>query len=187
MNSPVKFPHCKLKFWGSLTWTIVSCARINTDVNISASASDSPTTSKLPKNTDLRQQHYITTEAITSASLSYTLQKHNSSLFNSMVSTSLPRDSFSTPPPELLIIVIAEVPLKVFLDLKHTYRLFRDYLKENVSTICNYAIQSRFPYKAKSKNQFVSPVGWCLGIGTSKPCNTAFKSRLKRASSGIAG
>lgn len=45
--------------------------------------------------------------------------------------------------------IIAEVRLRSFLDVKHTCRFFRELLKAHAHAICNRAIESRFPVQAK--------------------------------------
>lgn len=69
------------------------------------------------------------------------------------------KDRLTTLPAELLIKIIAEVPLSFFLDLTQTCRHLRHLIKDNAKEICNGAIESRFPLHAK----YLHPVkkrGW---------------------------
>ena len=78
-----------------------------------------------------------------------------------MAFQSKPTDLLSTLAPELLVQVIAELPLSSFLDLKHTSTFFRNFLKNNASTICNHAIRTRFPYEEKLL-QSALMAGWLM-------------------------
>jgi hypothetical protein len=55
----------------------------------------------------------------------------------------------TTVPTEILVKVIAQVPLKSYLDLVHTSKVFGNFIKLNASRICNEAIRSRFRLEAK--------------------------------------
>lgn len=88
-------------------------------------------------------------------------RKHHHRTFKSMASTTPNIDRLSAPAPELLIKIIAELPLRFYLNLKHTSRFFREFLKEHASAICNYAVESRFLYQAKLLNS-VHVSGWLV-------------------------
>ncbi|KAN0120344.1 hypothetical protein V8E51_002552 [Hyaloscypha variabilis] len=57
-------------------------------------------------------------------------------------------DYLTSLPPEILTNIIAEVPLSSFLDLTHTCRGLRNFIKVNAARICNLAILARFTPEA---------------------------------------
>ena len=65
------------------------------------------------------------------------------------IETSGERDLLTSVPPEILVKIIALVPSKHYLDLVHTNKALRNFIKLNASSICNEAIRSRFPVEAK--------------------------------------
>jgi hypothetical protein len=62
--------------------------------------------------------------------------------------TSDHHDYLTSLPPEILTNIIAEVPLSSFLDLTHTCRGLRNFIKVNAARICNLAILARFTPEA---------------------------------------
>ncbi|KAE9380980.1 hypothetical protein N431DRAFT_449711 [Stipitochalara longipes BDJ] len=58
------------------------------------------------------------------------------------------RDILTTVPHEILIKIIAQLPSKYYLDLVHTSKALRNFIKINASRICNEAIRSRFALEA---------------------------------------
>jgi hypothetical protein len=70
-------------------------------------------------------------------------------------------------PPELLIKVLSEIPLSSFLNLTHTSRDLRTFIKTNAARISNAAIESRFSFKAKILEKCMQDNGW-LSPGLSK-------------------
>jgi hypothetical protein len=65
------------------------------------------------------------------------------------MSTSQDHDYLTSLPTELLIKVIAEVPINSYLDLTHTSKGLRDFMKANAADVCNEAIRSRHSIVAK--------------------------------------
>ncbi|PMD15782.1 hypothetical protein NA56DRAFT_709431 [Hyaloscypha hepaticicola] len=65
------------------------------------------------------------------------------------MSTSQDHDYLTSLPTELLIKVIAEVPMDYYLDLTHTSKCLRDFMKANVANICNEAIRFRHSIAAE--------------------------------------
>jgi hypothetical protein len=65
------------------------------------------------------------------------------------MSTSEDHDYLTSLPTELLIKVIAEVPMDYYLDLTHTSKGLRDFMKANAANICNEAIRSRHSIAAE--------------------------------------
>lgn len=65
------------------------------------------------------------------------------------IETSGERALLTSVPPEILVKIIALVPSKHYLDLVHTTKALRNFIKLNASSICNQAIRSRFPVEAK--------------------------------------
>lgn len=64
------------------------------------------------------------------------------------------RDYLTSLPAELLTkilssVPLSSVPLSSFLDLTHTSRGLRHFIKANAAAICNTAIESRFAYENK--------------------------------------
>jgi hypothetical protein len=79
----------------------------------------------------------------------------------------LGRDRLSTLPSELLLMIISEVPLSSFLDLVHTSKGLREFIKANARKICNLAIESRFPLQAKylrpaKVSGWITPTHWAI-------------------------
>jgi hypothetical protein len=76
-------------------------------------------------------------------------------------STSQDLDYFASLPSELLIKIIADVPSKSFLDIVHTSKFLRQFVKVNAAAICNRAILSRYRLESKLlKAELVS--GWLV-------------------------
>ncbi|KAH8792362.1 hypothetical protein F5882DRAFT_78772 [Hyaloscypha sp. PMI_1271] len=65
------------------------------------------------------------------------------------IETSGERDLLTSALPEILVKIIVLVPSKHYLDLVHTNKALRNFMKLNASSICNEAIWSRFPVEAK--------------------------------------
>jgi hypothetical protein len=59
------------------------------------------------------------------------------------------RDYLTTLPAELLSQIIADLPLRSFLDLSHTSSFLRYFIKTNASIICNDAIKTYYSREAK--------------------------------------
>jgi hypothetical protein len=77
------------------------------------------------------------------------------------MSTSQDRDYLTPLPTELLIKVIAEVPMDSYLDLTHTSKGLRDFMKANAAGICNEAIRRRHSVMAENlKTELKS--GWLV-------------------------
>ncbi|KAE9380978.1 hypothetical protein N431DRAFT_324246, partial [Stipitochalara longipes BDJ] len=77
-------------------------------------------------------------------------------------------DYLTNLPPEVLLKVIAQVPSNTYLDLVHTSRFLRTFLKLNASQICNEGIRSRYPLEAKIL-ETTKEAGWLV------PTNTKLK------------
>jgi hypothetical protein len=65
------------------------------------------------------------------------------------MSTSQDHDYLTSLPAELLIKIIAEVPMDSYLDLAHTSKGLLDFMKANAADVCNEAIRSRHSFAAK--------------------------------------
>ena len=77
------------------------------------------------------------------------------------MSTSQDRDYLTSLPTELLVKVIAKVPIDSYLDLTYTSKGLRDFMKANAAGICNEAIRSRHSIAAEFlKSELKS--GWLL-------------------------
>lgn len=77
------------------------------------------------------------------------------------IETSGERDILTSVPPEILVKIITLVPSKHYLDLVHTTKALRNFIKLNASSICNEAIRSRFPVEAKVL-QSEPEAGWLV-------------------------
>jgi hypothetical protein len=77
------------------------------------------------------------------------------------IGTSGERDILTSVPPEILVKIIALVPSKHYLDLVHTTKALRNFIKLNASSICNEAIWTRFPVEAKVL-QSEPEAGWLV-------------------------
>lgn len=71
------------------------------------------------------------------------------------------RDMLTTFPPEILVKIMAHLPLKYYLDLVHTSKALRNFIKINASRICNEAIRTRFEFEAKILNSELE-AGWLV-------------------------
>ncbi|PMD30951.1 hypothetical protein L207DRAFT_611640 [Hyaloscypha variabilis F] len=58
-------------------------------------------------------------------------------------------DYLTNLPPEVLLKIIALIPSKFYLDIIHTSKFLRSFLKLNASQICNEAIRTRYALEAK--------------------------------------
>jgi len=71
------------------------------------------------------------------------------------------RDILTSVLPEILIKIIAQLPSKCYLDLVHTSKTLRNFVKINASRICNEAIRTRFPLEAAVLKSKLSS-GWLV-------------------------
>jgi hypothetical protein len=77
------------------------------------------------------------------------------------MSSSQDRDYLTSLPTELLARVIAEVPISSYLDITHTSRILRDFIKTNAARLCNEVIRSQHSVAAEYfKSEMVD--GWLL-------------------------
>jgi len=83
------------------------------------------------------------------------------------------QDYLTSLPPELLIKIIAHTPSKCYLDLVHTSKSLRTFLKLNASRICNQAIRTRYPLEAKLL-ETTNEAGWLV------PTNTRVKKEERQ-------
>ncbi|KAE9380921.1 hypothetical protein N431DRAFT_459833 [Stipitochalara longipes BDJ] len=86
-------------------------------------------------------------------------------------------DYLTSFPPEILIKILAEVPLSSFLNLMQTSRGLRGFLKANAARICNTAIRARFLIHAKLF-KLVLKDGWLVTTHPEIPsCNRVMSER----------
>jgi hypothetical protein len=75
--------------------------------------------------------------------------------------TSQDRDYLTSLPAETLLEVILYLPMSSYLDLAHTAKAFRRFMKVNAARICNQHIRFWYPLEAKLlKSEMVS--GWLV-------------------------
>jgi hypothetical protein len=67
----------------------------------------------------------------------------------SVLTSFSPRDYLTTIPLEILVKILADVPISDYLDLVHTSRGLRDIIRAAAPQLCNQAIRSRHAAMAK--------------------------------------
>jgi hypothetical protein len=63
-------------------------------------------------------------------------------------SLSTRKDLLLSLPPEILLLIIVELPLDSYLDFVQTSKFLREFVKTNAAYICNNSILSQFPLEA---------------------------------------
>jgi hypothetical protein len=75
------------------------------------------------------------------------------------------KNHLSSLPPEVLLLILAELPLDSYLDLVQTSKFLREFLKINAALICNLCILSQFPLEG-AVIPFARVNGWIVPTHT---------------------